>query len=185
MHAIPMPQNPLQIAIFAGVVLLMLAIRMGRATRARPLKLEQLWIVPAIFTVIAGVVLWFSPPSPHDLPWLIGATLIGAVIGWYRGNMMRITVDPQTHALNQSASPAALVILVGILGLRYAARYALTEEAGAWGLSINLLTDAPLMLAVGMFIVARVEMYIRAQHLLAEARAAHTTTPVTSDPHAR
>lgn len=183
MPALPI-QNPIQIAIFGGIVLLMLAIRMGRAARTRPLKLEQLWIVPAIFSVIAVVAMVQAPPSVHDLPWLLGAAAIGAVIGWYRGKMMRITVDPQTHALNQSASPAALLILVGILGLRYAVRYALAEEASSWGVSVNVLADAPLLLAVAMFIVARVEMYIRAQRLLTEARAAHTTTPVTSDPHA-
>jgi len=129
-------------------------------------------VVPIIYLVIAALVIAQAPPQPADLPWLIGAGLVGCVIGWYRGKMMRITVDPETHALNQQASPLFMIILVAIIGLRYGLRYALGAESAAWGISVAALSDAPLILAAGMFTLSRVEMYIRAQRLLQEARAA-------------
>lgn len=117
-----------------------------------------------------------TPPAMQDAPWLIAALVVGGIVGWYRGKTMRITVDPETHALNQSASPAALIFILAIFALRYGVRHGLGEEAAAWRISVNLLTDAPLLFVVGMFTLTRVEMYIRAQRLLREARAAKANT---------
>ncbi|WP_395646008.1 hypothetical protein [Terricaulis sp.] len=176
MHAIALPPNALQYMIGGAVVLLMMAFRMSRMTRQRRLRVEQLWIVPAIFTIIAVLVMVATPPALADAPWLILALALGGVVGWYRGKIMRITVDPETHALNQSASPTAVIFILVIFAIRYGVRYGLGEEAAAWHISVNLLTDAPLLFIVGMFTLTRVEMYIRAQRLLREARAARPTS---------
>src|SRR5262249_3472844 len=146
--------------------------RMRRMSQARPLRVEHLWIVPAVFVVICAAVLWQMPPAMSDAPWLIGAALIGGVVGWYRGKGMRISVDPETHAVSQAASPWAMIFLLALLAVRYGARYALTEEAENWHISLNVLTDAPLLLVAAMLTLTRIEMYIRAQKLLKEARAA-------------
>ena len=172
MHAFALPPHALQYIIGGAVVLAMMAFRMSRMTRQRRLRVEQLWIVPAIFMVIAAIVMVATPPALSDAPWLIGAAVFGGVVGWYRGKTMRITVDPETHALNQAASPTAIIFILVIFAIRYAVRYGLSEEAEAWRISVNLLTDAPLLFIVGMFTLTRVEMYIRAQRLLREARAA-------------
>ncbi|MFT3727792.1 MAG: DUF1453 family protein [Terricaulis sp.] len=182
MHAAAVPMNPMQLLITGGVVLLLLLLRMSRMTKARPLKAERLWVVPLIFAAITALTLWQAPPSISDMPWLAGLAVLGAIVGWYRGKMMRITVDPQTHALSQAASPFAMLFLIAVLGMRYGLRYVLGEESHAWGISVNLLADAPLVFAVAMFALQRVEMFIRAEKLLAQARAAHSNTPITSDP---
>jgi membrane protein CcdC involved in cytochrome C biogenesis len=174
MHASALPANPLQVIATISIVLVAMALRMRRMRRARPLRIEHLWIVPAIFLAIAGLVLWQMPPTLNDTPWLIGALVMGGVIGWYRGKTMRISVDPATHAVSQSASPWAMIFLVALLGVRYAARYFLAEEAESWHISLNVLTDAPLVLLVGMLTLTRIEMYLRAQKLLKAARAAKT-----------
>ncbi|MBS0384913.1 MAG: DUF1453 family protein, partial [Proteobacteria bacterium] len=153
-------------------------------SQTRPLKTEQLWVVPLIFAGFAALTLVQAPPTVADIPWLVGVAALGAVVGWYRGKMMRITVDPQTHNLSQAASPLALVFLLAVFGLRYGLRYMLGEEAHAWGISLNLLADAPMVFAVAMFALTRAEMFIRAERLLAEARATHTTAPVTAQPGA-
>ena len=184
MHAAAAPMNPVQLLIAGAVVLGLILLRMRRMSQARPLKTETLWIFPAIFAGITALTLWQAPPSMSDAPWLAGVTVFGGVVGWYRGKMMRITVDPQTHALSQAASPLALLFLVAVFALRYGLRYVLGEEAHAWGISVNLLTDAPMVFAVAMFAMQRVEMFVRAEKLLAQARAAHTTAPVTSEPGA-
>ncbi|MFZ2030939.1 MAG: hypothetical protein WAU68_11565 [Vitreimonas sp.] len=180
MQTSTLPMSPTQLAIAIGVFLLFFLLRMRRASQTRPLKTEQLWIVPLIFAGFAALTFLQAPPAMADMPWLAGVALLGAIVGWYRGKMMRITVDPQTHNLSQAASPLALLFLLAVFGLRYGLRYLLGEEAHAWGISLNLLADAPMVFAVAMFALTRVEMFIRAERLLAEARAAHTTAQVTS-----
>src|SRR5262249_60759017 len=101
-----------------------------------------------IFAAITALTLWQAPPGMNDAPWLAGVAVLGAIVGWYRGKMMRITVDPKTHALSQAASPLALLFLVAVFALRYGLRYVLGEEAHAWGISLNLLADAPMVFAV-------------------------------------
>lgn len=182
MHATALPPNAIQYLVAGAVALLVMGLRMQRMSRSRPLKTETLWVVPAIFAAITALVVAQAPPLMSDAPWLIAAALAGAVVGWYRGKMMRITVDPQTHALSQSASPVAMIFLLAVFGLRYGLRYLLGEEAQAWGISLNLLADAPMVFVVAMFALQRLEMFIRAERLLAQARAAHTTAPLTSEP---
>ena len=182
MHANATPMSPVQLLITIAVAASLILLRMRRMAKARPLKAEQLWIFPLIFTLITGLIFVEAPPSTSDAPWLAGAALLGAVVGWYRGKMMRITVDPATHALTQTASPAALLFLVAVVGLRYGLRYVLGAESSAWGVSVNLLADAPMAFAVTMFALTRVEMFIRAERLLRQARTAHATAPVTAEP---
>ncbi len=45
-------------------------------------------------------------------------------------------------------------------------------EAVDWHISIQMLANLPLFLVAAMFITARLEMFLRAQHLLAEAKEA-------------
>ena len=179
MHATAMPMNPMQLLIGGGVFAAIMLLRLRRMSQARPLKIETLWVVPLIFAVFAGLTFFQTPPNMSDVPWLIGTAVAGAVVGWYRGKMMRINVDPQTHALSQSASPLAMLFLLAVFALRYGARYLLGEEAQTWGISLNLLADAPMVFVVAMFALTRVEMFIRAQGLLREARAARAAGAAT------
>jgi hypothetical protein len=184
MHALAIPMSPTQLLITVGVFVVFILLRLKRISQARPLKAEQLWIVPLIFAGITALTFVQAPPTMADVPWLIGIGASGAIVGWYRGKMMRITIDPKTHALSQAASPVAMLFILAVFALRYGLRYVLGAEASAWGFSLNLLSDAPMVFAVAMFAVTRVEMFIRAERLLSEARAAHTTAPITSDPSA-
>lgn len=184
MHAATLPMSPVQLLVSGAIFVAVILFRMRGMTRQRRLRTETLWVVPVIIAGFAVLAMAQTPPSLSDAPWLAAFGVLGAIVGWYRGKMMRITVDPQTHALSQSASPLAMLFLLAIFGLRYGLRYLLGEEAQAWGISLNLLADAPLVFAVAMFAMMRVEMFIRAERLLAEARAAHSTAPVTSEPGA-
>jgi membrane protein CcdC involved in cytochrome C biogenesis len=83
--------------------------------------------------------------------------------------MMHIHVDPETHALNQKASPAAMLFLIGLIVVRAAARGLFAQEGG--GVSPAMLTDPLIAFALGMFSVQRIEMYLRAKRLLEEVRS--------------
>lgn len=81
--------------------------------------------------------------------------------------MMHIAVDPETHALNQKASPAAMLFLIVLIAVRMAARGVIGEESGV---SPAMLTDPLIAFALGMFTLQRVEMYLRARRLLEDVR---------------
>jgi membrane protein CcdC involved in cytochrome C biogenesis len=169
MQAHPVHQTWLSYAISIGVVLIVVALRLRRAGQMRPLKLGSLWIVPAMYLVVAALMFVQLPPKG----WVAIASLvglaIGAAVGWQRGKMMHIHVDPVTHALNQKGSPAAMFFLIGLIVVRAAARGVLSAEGGV---SPAMLTDPLIAFALGMFTLQRLEMYLRAKRLLEEARGA-------------
>ena len=169
MQAQVQPVHPSWItyAITIGIVVIVLGFRMRRMSQMRPLKLGSLWIVPALYLVVAALMFVQLPP----VGWVAIASaiglLIGAGVGWQRGKMMHIHVDPETHALNQKASPAAMIFLIALIVVRSAARSII---GGTGAISPAMLTDPLIAFALGMFAVQRVEMYLRAKRLLEEAR---------------
>jgi membrane protein CcdC involved in cytochrome C biogenesis len=136
-------------------------------SKMRPLKLETLWVVPVLYLAVAVMMFFQLPPAG----WVAVASAIGLVLGaafgWQRGKMMQIHVDPETHALNQKASPAAMFFLIALILVRMGAKTILGAESNV---SPAMLTDPLIAFALGMFTLQRVEMYRRARRLLDEAR---------------
>jgi membrane protein CcdC involved in cytochrome C biogenesis len=167
MQVHPVQQSWASYAVTIGIIIVMMALRLRKAGRMRPLKLGSLWIVPVLYLAVAAMMFVQLPPTG----WVAIASciglLIGAAVGWQRGKMMHIHVDPETHALNQKASPAAMLFLVVLIVVRMLARGVIGAEGG---LSPAMLTDPLIAFALGMFTLQRVEMYLRARRLLEEAR---------------
>ena len=166
--------DPKTVGPIIGIVIFVaiFGFRMSRARQQRPLKLEWMWVMPLILILAAGSLLWQFRPQGLEWLWLALVFAIGGAIGWQRGRMMTITVDPETHNLNQQASPAAMILLVGLVAIRLGLRSVLTEEAGALHITVNFITDAFVILGVGLLGVTRLEMFLRARRLLSEARSA-------------
>jgi membrane protein CcdC involved in cytochrome C biogenesis len=162
----PAQQTWVSYAITIGVLVLIVALRMRRMGKMRPLKLEGLWVVPAIYFLVAALMFWQLPPTGWVAIASAVGLVIGAAVGWQRGKMMHIHVDPETHALNQRASPAAMIFLIVLIVVRMLGRGFLNSE----GVSPAMLTDPLIAFALGMFTLTRVEMYLRAKRLLEEAR---------------
>jgi membrane protein CcdC involved in cytochrome C biogenesis len=154
-------------AITIGIVVIIMALRMRRMGKMRPLNLGSLWIVPAVYLVAAALMFVSLPPTGWVAMASLVGLLIGAVVGWQRGKMMHIHVDPETHALNQKASPAAMFFLIALIVIRAGARSVLSQEGG---ISPAMLTDPLIAFALGMFTLTRLEMYLRAKRLLEQAR---------------
>jgi len=150
--------------ITAIIVSLVLFLRFRSMKRVRPLKLEMLWVVPALYLLVTAGVLWQS--VPQGIQWLyVGLALVaGGLIGWRRGAMMRINIDPETHALNQQASPAAMLFIFVIIIVRQGLRV----EAGQFGFNAAFLTDLAVVFVLGMFSMTRLEMFLRAKRMLRE-----------------
>jgi hypothetical protein len=166
------PNKPqlIQYTITAVIILLVLGLRMRSVRRERPLKLEQLWIVPALYGAVAIFMFWRLPP--HGLGWLwVGiALIVGGALGWWRGTHMAIRIDPETHRLNQRGSVMAVAVIVVLL----MARFGLRELAmrGEIHMDVATLTDVLFASALGLFSMTRLEMFLRARQMLATARAA-------------
>lgn len=173
MHGHVAHPNPMiGYAISSIVILLVLVFRFRSMNRVRPLRLERLWIVPAVYGVFAATAFAQFPPPPLGWAISIAALLIGAVLGWQRGKMMRIGIDPETHALNQTQSPAAMIFIVVLIVARMGARSLLTTEAHVGAM---MATGAVIALALGVIAATRAEMYLRARRLLANAGSLRTT----------
>ena len=171
-----MPQPDLHTVLpyLIGIVVLVVVMgfRLRRMSQMRPLKVEWLWVTPAILAALTVVSLIPQPPQGIDWAWLAGALVLGGALGWWRGKMMHISVDPETHALNTKASPAAMIFIVAIIAIRFALRGVAMGEASTLHLSVGVITGAFMAFAVGLFGVQRLEMALRATRLLGEARAA-------------
>lgn len=147
-----------------AIVAVVMALRWRRMSRPRPLKLERLWVFPAIYA--ATCVALFAAHPPAGWAWAACATALalGAALGWQRGRMMRIALDPETHTLNQTGSPAAMLFLVVLVVARTGARSALGD--GGMHLDPLALTDILMTFALGLFAATRAEMYIRGRRML-------------------
>ena len=154
-------------AITFAIILVVFGLRMRRMGKMRPLKLETLWIVPALYLAITAWMFVQLPPTGSIAIASAAALIVGAAVGWKRGTMMHIHVDPQTHALNQKASPMAMIFLFVLIAVKMLGRGVL----GAEGVSPAMLADPLIAFALGMLTLTRVEMYFRGRRLLGEARS--------------
>jgi hypothetical protein len=127
--------------------------------------------------LFAAMTVWLLSASlPHGSgwAWIAAALLLGGAIGWQRGRLMRISVDPVTHQLNQHGSPAAMIFLIALIGLRLGLKALMAEEAQAWHLDVALITDSFVAFALGLITTTRLEMFLRARALLDAARSRAT-----------
>lgn len=165
------PSHWINYAVALAVVAIVVVLRLQRLGRTRRLKLEWLWIVPALYAVAAVGMFASFPPTP--IGWALSALAlaIGGALGWQRGRLMHIEVDPQTHALNQKASPGAVLFIVALIAVRMAAHAMAEAERAYMHLNAMALTDILIAFALGIFAVQRLEMFLRARRLLQAARA--------------
>ncbi len=156
-------------AITAVIVMVVLAIRFRSMGKIRPLKLNRLWVLPAIYSALVAYLYSMFPPEPRG--WLFAglALLLGCVLGWQRGKLMHIAVDPESRALTQKASPAAMLFILVIIVARMGSRMFMgSEVSDGQGLHGNALIviDCMMAMALGFLSMQRLEMYLRGKKLL-------------------
>ena len=159
-----------QYAIPGMIILTVLFFRLRSVGKARRLRLERLWILPAFYAAIVGFVFWSAPPHGMTWLWCVLALGVGAGLGWWRGKLMRVAVDPETHELSQTVSPAALIFIVALIAIRSASRAMAVQMAGPGPAGLMAATDILMAFALGFIAFQRVEIFIRASRMLAEAR---------------
>ncbi len=160
------------------VAIPIIGLILWRNAKGRRLRIETMWIFPTIFLAMAGLALWrLGTPTPTLAVVLAVSFVLGAGLGWVRGKMMRITIDPETHTLTSQASPAAIIFILALFAIRFGARAFLADEAAALHTNLDAISDVFLVFVIGLLVVARIEMWLRASRLLSEARAARAAAP--------
>ena len=159
----------LVIPVVIAVVVIVL-----RNSRARTLKIERMWLFPAIYVGLLATALWDSPPAitPTSVATMLLALSVGAALGWQRGRFTRIEINLETHELKSRASAIGMILILVVMLARQGLRYLLAGNTSALGVPALVISDGLLILAVAMLSVQRLEMWQRASRLLAEARAA-------------
>jgi hypothetical protein len=163
--------------IIIGVIVA-LGVILLRNSRPRRLRIERLWIRPALFIALLGVTLAAGRPplTAVNAAILAVALALGCALGWQRGRFMRIEIDPASHELTARASPIGVVFILALLVGRLGLRGVLTRSGPVAGISALIVADALIFLAVGMMVTQGVEMWVRARRLLAQAGAGQVNT---------
>jgi hypothetical protein len=162
-------------------ILLILALRMWRGSRARKMRVEQMWIRPLILAILGLSVA--SQPPPMEILVILAmvlATGAGFAFGWWRGRFVRISIDVETHQLTSQQSPWGMLIFIAIMVVRLGARYALRGADTFEGIPVNAVLDALTVFYGGMVMGTQLETWLRARKLLADtiaAKAAGKATP--------
>lgn len=148
-----------------AVVLLLRFRSMGKERRLNP---GTLWIVPVLYFLIAGSMLFALVPPPLGWGLLLAGLVIGIAAGWHRGKLILIRRNSETGELRQKASPLAMLLLLVLVALKLGARAIFGETAaGQPGSSAMLLTDSFIGFALGLLSATRLELYLRARRIAA------------------
>ena len=167
-HTQPIHQTWVTALLPFVIIAVVLALRLRSMSRERPLKISTLWIVPVLYVLLVGWMLFALPPTVAGWSLVAVGAVIGAVLGWHRGKMIRIERNAETGELRQKASPLAMLLLVALLVLKLGARAIFGETAATQpGSNAMLMTDAFIGFALGLLSATRLELYLRAKRLLA------------------
>lgn len=150
------------------VLAVVLLLRFRSMGKERPLNPGTLWIVPVLYFLIAGSMLFALVPPPLGWGLLLAGLVIGIAAGWHRGKLILIRRNSETGELRQKASPLAMLLLLVLVALKLGARAIFGETAaGQPGSSAMLLTDAFIGFALGLLSATRLELYLRARRIAA------------------
>jgi len=168
--------SPISYLLPMGVALVIIV---ARNSRPRRLRIERLWLVPAIYLVLLVSALVAAPPpvTPISIGLLVLGFVLGAVIGWQRARFTRIDIHPETHDLTSRASPIGIVFIFAILLLRFGARDFVAAHPDLLHVPVVALGEALLVMVVATLAAQRLEIWRRATRMLAEARGAIEPAP--------
>jgi len=155
------------IGVSLVVFLAIIAFRARRMTQSTPFNPNLAIIYPVVLALFGAAFALSVHPQGLEWAWLVGALVIGGGLGWLRASTVRMSVDPVTGKLMAQASAAAIIFLVGLIGVRFVLRAVLTTEAGALGLRLVMADVIFVAMGVGLFATRSVEMILRGRKLLA------------------
>ena len=88
--------NWLTAALPFVIVAVVVGLRLRSMSRERPLKVGTLWVVPVVYLLLVGWILFALPPTALGWALLALGLVVGAGLGWHRGKLIRIDRNPET-----------------------------------------------------------------------------------------
>lgn len=151
-----------------------------RNRRPRTLRPQWMWVTPLIVTLAIGFGFWglsmsgrgASPTDPVSILILAAGLGLGGWAGWWRGKMTTIHKEAD-GVLKAQASPAGLILIIGLLLARRALEPWLEAHAADWNINPLAVLEAFMLFAAAMVAVQRIEMWIRARRIQAGKADAH------------
>lgn len=166
--------SPEQIQTYAPLIAIAIAVPLIllRNRKPRRLNVDRLWIIPAVVTAAVGVGLVFGRPPGVTFTVLeavigIAGAGLGAIVGWWRGKLMRLDVNVAERTVSAQTSPIGLLFILAVLALRTLLRTEMENGVAALDFNPAFLVEALLLFAVGTVVAQRLELWIRARRLLA------------------
>jgi hypothetical protein len=142
-------------------------VRLRSLDKARPLRAARLIALPMIYAVLVATMLFIAPPTAIGWLWFAGGAMLGAAVGWQRARLMRLHFDPVSGQVLMRQSPAALILLIVVAGLRRLISPPAQPTMGHATMSASalLFTNGLIGFALGMIVAQRVELWRRARAL--------------------
>ncbi|ATE66917.1 CcdC protein domain-containing protein [Rhizorhabdus dicambivorans] len=153
----------LHYGLIGAAFALALFIRIRRIGRTQRLRIGTLWIIPALFLVLGAAILWQFPPEGWGWLWIALGFLAGGAVGWQRGRLVEIAIDPASGRLTQRSSPGALIFLLLLFGLRWLLHWLVELSDARWHLGAMLVGNIFIAFAVGVLSFYRIELWLRAR----------------------
>jgi hypothetical protein len=115
--------------ITLGILVVVIARFLLRELRARTVRVSTLWMRPAFLGAMTVLVIWATLQSPQAsgvpiLPWLIGGTAIGMVVGYFVALSTRVESTGQAGVVRLRGSWVTVGIWVAAVALRFLVRLA-------------------------------------------------------------
>jgi hypothetical protein len=178
------------------IPLAVLVLMYRRIGRVRPVRVNRLWVMPAIIAFATwSAIHAFGFPT---FLWLIAyviAAVAGAAVGYLRASHTHLAVHPETGDVQATQTPIATAILMALFVAKFAINMMFPQlnggqrpsiadmftpdsvdamsaasHASHTAATINYATDTLLVFSTVLFITAAAETWMRASRLLAEHR---------------
>jgi hypothetical protein len=118
----------LQTEIFTLLILVVVIARfLFRELRARTVRVSTLWVRPAVLCALTALSIWAASQVPRGVegpivPWLLGGTAIGIVVGFLVARSTRVESTGKAGVVRLRGSWITVAIWVAALALRFLVR---------------------------------------------------------------
>jgi len=123
-------QPGLQTELITLVIIIVVIARfLFRELRARTVRVSTLWIRPAFLGAMTALVIWATLQSPRPsggpiVPWLLGGTVVGIVVGYFVALSTRVEATGRAGVVRLRGSWVTVAIWLGAVALRFLVRFA-------------------------------------------------------------
>jgi hypothetical protein len=176
---------PKEIATYLFPVLIaaLVAWRLVRQSRGRPLRPSRLWVRPAMLALFLGLA-FLHPAAVTPLSGLVfaAAAVLGVVLGYVLASHQQLAIDAATGTITSTTSPVGIALFVGLFAARYAFRIIVTGGQApnplvAHSDQVLMYTDAGLVFVFCLVSAQAWEIWRRAKPLLAESATKKAASP--------